>query len=52
MPFSFLAIGVGGLALWIVVVCLVSTALRNPNRHIDRTVTDPILLDGWDLPPK
>lgn len=46
MPFSFLAIGVGGLALWIILVRLVSTALRNPNRHIDKTAPVPILLDG------
>ena len=34
------------------VVARVIRALRNPNEHIDKTVSDPILLDEWDLPRK
>ena len=41
---SLLCVGIG--------VARVITALRNPNEHIDKTVTDPILLDGWNLPRK
>jgi len=41
---SLLCVGLGAAR--------VITALRNPNEHIDKTVTDPILLDGWNLPRK
>lgn len=39
---SILAIGVA--------VARAIAALRPPYLHVDKTVTDPILLDGWKLP--
>jgi len=42
-------IGVSLLALGIA-VALVIAALRPRYTHIDKTVTDPILVEGWNLP--
>ena len=51
MTLVYIAIGVGLLALGIA-VARVRAALRRPGKHIDKTVTDPVLLDGWDPPSK
>jgi hypothetical protein len=47
----FIGIGFGLIALGTAVV-LVIAALRPRYTHIDKTVTDPILVDGWNLPRK
>ena len=45
----FIMIGVGLLSLGVAVACVIA-ALRPPYKHMDKTVTDPILVGGWDLP--
>ena len=45
----FVVIGVSLLALGIAVT-LVIAALRPRSAHIDKTVADPILVEGWNLP--
>jgi hypothetical protein len=46
-----IAIGISLLALRFVVRYVIK-ALRDPNTYIDKTVSAPILLDGWKLPRK
>ena len=47
----FIMIGVGLLSLGVAATC-VAAALRPPYKHMDKTVTDPILVGGWHLPRK
>ena len=51
MPVFLLVTGLSLLCFG-TVVARVIRALCNPNEHIDKTVSDPILLDEWDLPRK
>lgn len=50
MTLVYLALGCSLLALGVVVRYVIK-ALRGP-ADIDKTVSDPILLDDWDLPKK